>query len=123
MLVVDDEPDSRRLIHRVLADCDAVVHVAGSAAEALSLLQTYQPQVLISDISMPEVDGCGLLQQVRTLAPDSGSNLPAIALTAFARSQDREKALSAGFYAHLAKPFPPQKLIAIVASAVQKKKT
>ncbi|HEV7393767.1 MAG TPA: ATP-binding protein [Burkholderiales bacterium] len=116
VLVVDDEPDARDLIQRVLAECDAQVLTAGSAAEALALVKAEKPHVLVSDIGMPEVDGYELLRRVRALGPTRGGNLPAVALTAFARSEDRTRALHAGFLVHVSKPVEPSELVATVAS-------
>jgi signal transduction histidine kinase/CheY-like chemotaxis protein len=116
ILVVDDDADGRELARRVLSECAAEVLVAGSAAEALALVQAHQPDVLVSDIGMPEVDGFELLRRVRALGAERGGRLPAIALTAFARSQDRTQALRAGFIAHLTKPVEPPELLATVAS-------
>ncbi|MYM91797.1 response regulator, partial [Rugamonas sp. FT82W] len=115
VLVVDDEDDARELIKRILADCNADVLTAATATEALSLLQHARPDLMVSDLGMPEVDGYGLLDRVRALGPSRGGDLPAIALTAFARSEDRIKALSSGFLAHIAKPVEPNELIAKVA--------
>jgi PAS domain S-box-containing protein len=116
VLVVDDEDDARELIKRILADCNADVLTAATAAEALNLLQHARPDLLVSDLGMPEVDGYGLLERVRALGPSRGGDLPAIALTAFARSEDRIKALSSGFLAHISKPVEPNELIAKVAA-------
>ncbi|NYE60630.1 PAS domain S-box-containing protein [Duganella sp. 1224] len=116
VLVVDDEADARELIKRILADCNAEVLTAATATEALQLLQHERPDLLVSDLGMPEVDGYGLLDRIRALGPARGGNLPAIALTAFARSEDRLKALSSGFLAHIAKPVEPNELIAKVAA-------
>ena len=118
VLVVDDEPDARDLIKRILSDCKATVATAGSASAALAAFRETRPDVLVSDLGMPEVDGFELLAKVRALGPAAGGNLPAVALTAFARSEDRERALEAGFRAHIAKPVEPSELIAIVASIV-----
>jgi len=115
VLVVDDEDDARELIKRILADCNADVLTAATATEALSLLQHARPDLMVSDLGMPEVDGYGLLDRIRALGPSRGGDLPAIALTAFARSEDRIKALSSGFLAHIAKPVEPNELIAKVA--------
>lgn len=117
VLVVDDEDDARELIQRILSDCNADVLTAATATEALELLQHERPDLMISDLGMPEVDGYGLLDRIRALGPGCGGDLPAIALTAFARSEDRIKALSSGFLAHIAKPVEPNELIAKVASA------
>ena len=115
VLVVDDQADARDLIRRVLEDCAATVLTAATANEALRLIEQRRPHVLVSDIGMPEVDGYELLKRVRALAT-RGGRLPAIALTAFARSEDRTKALRAGFMVHVAKPVDPSELVATVAS-------
>jgi len=116
VLVVDDEPDARDLIRRMLEECKAEVVTAGSAAEAVPILESQQLHVLVSDIGMPEVDGYEFLRQVRMLKPENGGKIPAIALTAFARSEDRTRALMSGYQVHVAKPVEPAELIATVAS-------
>jgi signal transduction histidine kinase/ActR/RegA family two-component response regulator len=118
VLVVDDQPDARDMIRRVLEDCEADVATAGSAAEALRAMEEGRPDVLVSDIGMPDVDGYELLRRIRALGPGPGGHLPAIALTAFARSEDRTRALRAGFLAHVVKPVEPSELLATVASVV-----
>jgi PAS domain S-box-containing protein len=116
VLVVDDEDDARELIKRILNDCNADVLTAATATEALTLLQHARPDLMVSDLGMPEVDGYGLLDRIRALGPAHGGNLPAIALTAFARSEDRVRALSSGFMAHISKPVEPSELISKVAA-------
>jgi PAS domain S-box-containing protein len=116
VLVVDDQPDARELIKRVLEDCGAEVFVAGSAAAALAALPGWRPDVLVSDIGMPDTDGYELLRRIRALGVERGGKIPAIALTAFARSEDRTRALRAGFVVHVAKPVDPAELVATVAS-------
>ncbi len=116
VLVVDDEDDARELIKRILNDCNADVLTAATATEALNLLQHARPDLMVSDLGMPEVDGYGLLDRIRALGPARGGNLPAIALTAFARSEDRVRALSSGFLAHISKPVEPSELISKVAA-------
>ncbi|MES2325034.1 MAG: ATP-binding protein [Pseudomonadota bacterium] len=118
VLVVDDEPDARDLIKRILSDCHASVTTAASAAEALAALSVSIPDVLVSDLGMPDVDGFELLARVRALDAYHGGNVPAVALTAFARSEDRLRALEAGFRAHISKPVEPSELIATVAAMV-----
>lgn len=117
VLVVDDEPDARALVKRLLEDCDATAVTAASAREALDLLRSSKFDVIISDIGMPEEDGYALIRRIRALSPDQGSNVPAIALTAYARTEDRIKAVSAGFLMHVAKPVEPLELITMVAAA------
>lgn len=116
VLVVDDELDSRELVKRVLSDCNAQVFTAGTAEEALRLIEQEHPDVLITDIGMPDVDGYELLRRVRELGPSRGGKVPAIALTAFARSEDRTRALRAGFMVHVSKPVEPSELVATVAN-------
>jgi len=116
VLVVDDEPDARELIRRVLVHCKADVLTAGSAGEALEMLRAHQPHVLISDIGMPEMDGYEFIRAVRALPAGEGGKIPAIALTAFARSEDRTKAMLAGYNVHISKPIEPHELLATVAS-------
>ncbi|MGD0140603.1 MAG: ATP-binding protein [Tepidisphaeraceae bacterium] len=118
VLVVDDEQDARDLIKRVLEDCKAEVLTAGSAAEAMPILIQQKPDVLLSDIGMPQVDGYDFLRQVRSMTDQGGGKIPAIALTAFARSEDRTRALMSGYQVHLAKPVEPAELVATVASVV-----
>jgi PAS domain S-box-containing protein len=118
VLVVDDDRDARELIFRILSDCQATVRIAGSAREAVDAMRVAPPDLLISDLGMPEVDGFELLAWVRQLGRDHGGEVPAVALTAFARSEDRLRALEAGFSAHISKPVEPSELIAVVASLV-----
>jgi CheY-like chemotaxis protein len=110
-LVVDDEPDARELVAYVLESCGMEVRLAGSAAEALGVLVTFTPTVVISDIGMPEEDGYFLIRAIRTLPAENVKNVPAIALTAFARNEDRTKALVEGFNVHMAKPVEPSALV------------
>ena len=116
VLVVDDQADARILISRLLQDSGAEVQTAASADEALRLLADHRPDVLVSDIGMPEANGFELLKRVRALEQQEGGRVPAIALTAFARFEDRTRALRAGFLVHVSKPVDPSELIAIVAS-------
>ena len=118
VLVVDDEEDARELIKRVLEGCDANVVTACSAAEAMTMLENQEPDVLVSDIGMPTVDGYDFLRQVRAMKGESGGRIPAIALTAFARSEDRTRALMSGYQVHVSKPVEPAELVATVASVV-----
>ena len=119
VLVVDDEPDARALIKRLLHDCHARVTTAASAREALEALRQETPDVLISDIGMPGEDGYGLMRCVRALS-DGHSTIPAIALTAYARIEDRVKAINAGFQLHLSKPVKPAELVTMVHSLARR---
>ncbi len=123
VLVVDDEPDARMLVKRVLEDCKAIVIVAASVAEAMERLVTDRPDVLVSDIGMPEEDGYALMRRVRALSPEQGGQTPAVALTAYARAEDRMNAVAAGFQHHVAKPVEAAELIAMVASLGRQKVT
>ncbi|WP_229205828.1 ATP-binding protein [Duganella sp. Leaf126] len=117
VMVVDDDNDSRELIRRILHDCRAEVLTAANATEALTMLAHVRPTVLMTDLGMPDIDGYGLLERVRALGPAGGGSVPAIALTAFARDEDRQKALDSGFAAHIAKPVEPGELISKVMQA------
>jgi PAS domain S-box-containing protein len=116
VLVVDDEADARLLVERVLSQCGAVVCMAGSAVEGLNKLREFRPQVIISDVGMPLTDGYDFIRSVRQLSPEEGGKTPAIALTAFARSEDRVNALLAGYQVHVVKPIEPQELAVTVHS-------
>jgi CheY-like chemotaxis protein len=115
ILVVDDEPDARSLLQRLFRNCNASVVAASSADEALEALLRDAPDVLISDIGMPGADGYVLIRRVRSLEGTKGA-VPAIALTAYAHSEDKAKALQSGFQSHLAKPIEPKELISAVES-------
>lgn len=121
VLAVDDEADARHLIKRVLEDCGARVLVAASGEEALELLKQTRPNMIISDIGMPGEDGYAFIHKVRALSDTEGGNIPAAALTAFARSEDRTRALRAGFQTHVAKPVEPAELTAVVASLTSRR--
>jgi signal transduction histidine kinase/DNA-binding response OmpR family regulator len=114
VLAVDDEPDARELIRQVLVRRHAEVEVAASAREALGLFESRLPDLLLSDIGMPEEDGYWLIRKVRQRAADRGGSVPAIALTAYVREDDRAKMLSAGFTAHVPKPVEPAELVRVV---------
>jgi PAS domain S-box-containing protein len=115
VLVVDDESDARDLLGRILGQCGAQVRVAAAAAEALDALEDHAPHVLVSDIGMPRQDGYDLIRRVRARGK-TVKEVPAVALTAFARPEDRRRALLAGYQVHVAKPVDPHELIAVVAS-------
>ncbi len=115
VLVVDDEPDARRLLVRVLERVGAVVTAAASAAEALDALPKVRPDVLVSDLGMPEMDGLDLIRQVRGRGHHA-KDLPAVALTAFVQKDDQRLALMAGFQVHVAKPVNPHDLTSVIAS-------
>jgi PAS domain S-box-containing protein len=119
VLVVDDELDARSLIQRLLQDCKANVITAASVAEALEIIVGETPDVIVSDIGMPGEDGYGLIRRVRALQ-NGKSAIPAIALTAYARTEDRVKAINAGFQLHLSKPVEPVELVAMVNSLVKR---
>jgi signal transduction histidine kinase len=114
VLVVEDEADTRDLLVTALQQCGAAVTAVANAAEALDALDPHT-DVLVSDIGLPGEDGYSLLRRLRSLGPDRGGNVPAAALTAFARAEDRLRALEAGFETHLAKPLDPSELVATVA--------
>lgn len=116
VLVVDDEPDARELIKLILTESKADVIIASSAAEGLEILKAQKPHVMISDIGMPEKDGYQFIREVRSLPAVHGGKIPAIALTAFAGSGDRTRALIAGYQMHLAKPVESHELIATIGS-------
>ena len=119
ILVVDDEPDARALLRRVLEASHARVLTASSAPEAIDLLIREHPDLLISDIGMPEEDGYALIRQVRSLECDNGGCTPAIALTAYARAEDRVKALDSGFQFHMSKPVEPAELVSTITRLVR----
>ncbi|MFN7930721.1 MAG: response regulator [Blastocatellia bacterium] len=116
VLAVDDEADARQLLTAILSASGAEVHTAGSLVEALQLLDTWQPDVLVSDIGMPNGDGYDLVRAIRQRHSTTGQWLPAIALTAYARVEDRMRALAAGFQMYVTKPVEPQELLVVVAS-------
>ena len=115
VLVVDDDPDARDLVEIILARQGAQVRKAASAAEALAALNQWPPDVLICDIGMPEEDGYSLIRKVRAREASRGGRIPALALTAWGRAEDRQRALAAGFHTHLAKPAHPEELARVVA--------
>jgi CheY-like chemotaxis protein len=120
VLVVDDKADARNLVRRVLEDCGARVLLADSAKDALAVLCSERPQMLISDIGMPGEDGYELIRRVRQLPANQGGRTPAAALSAFARAEDRTRALRAGYQMHIAKPVEPTELTAVVASLAER---
>jgi PAS domain S-box-containing protein len=122
VLIVDDEPDARALIKRLLEDAGASVTTAAESSQATQLIQSGNFDVLISDIGMPREDGYALIRRVRSLDPSIGGNIPAIALTAYGRAEDRIKAVSAGFHMHITKPVEPAELITLVAAAAGRTK-
>lgn len=118
VLVVDDEADARELLATILRQSGAEVKTADSAAMALTVLTEWQPNILVSDIGMPDEDGYELMRQVRTLTPERGGKIPAVALTAYARFEDRLRALSVGYQMHVAKPLDPAELTVVIRSLV-----
>jgi len=118
VLVVDDEVDARELLRMAFGRCGAEVLTAGTVSEALEAIETRRPDLLISDIGMPDQDGYDLIRRVRGLPAENGGGVPAIALTAYARAEDRTQALEAGYQLHVPKPVDMAELINAVASLV-----
>jgi PAS domain S-box-containing protein len=116
VLVVDDEEDALGLVGEVLRGQGAEVHVATSAREALENFDRFRPDVIVSDIGMPDVDGLSLIREIRARPVERGGRTPAVALTAYARLEDGERAFAAGFQMHVTKPVEPAQLAAVVAN-------
>jgi PAS domain S-box-containing protein len=116
LLVVDDELDALALVGEVLREYGADVHVASSADEAFSKMVAVKPDVIVSDVGMPDVDGYALIRRIRTLAADEGGRTPAVALTAYASAEDARRAFAAGYQAHATKPVDPVHLATLVAN-------
>ncbi|HMI83750.1 MAG TPA: PAS domain S-box protein [Polyangiaceae bacterium] len=116
VLVIDDEPDARELVQAVLAEGGAQVTLASSAAEAFEMIRAQRPDVIVSDIGMPDEDGYVFIRKLRELSREEGGRIPAVALTAYARAEDRRNALLAGFQNHAAKPIEPQELLIVIAN-------
>lgn len=115
VLIVEDEHDAREVLSLVLKLYRADVMAVGSAAEALTAMDEWLSDVLVVDIGLPDEDGYTLMRKVRSLKPQQGGRIPALALTAFSRTRDRQQALSAGFQAHMVKPADPAELVNVVA--------
>jgi CheY-like chemotaxis protein len=116
VLVVDDEADTRELIREVLKECGSEVITSNSAADALVALEEHKPDILISDLGMPDEDGYSLISKIRALPDERGGQIPAAALTAYARAEDRMRVLRSGFQFHLPKPVDSAELVTVVAS-------
>ena len=111
---MEDDADARELVTTILEDAGAIVEAADSAAAGFAAVQSFRPQLLLSDISMPDEDGYSLIRRVRALGAEEGGSVPSIALTAHTRVEDRAKALRAGFNLHMGKPVRPDDLVAAV---------
>jgi CheY-like chemotaxis protein len=118
VLVVDDNDDSLLITSLVLEEYEVQLVTATSAKEALVSLTQFKPDILISDIAMPEIDGYELIRQIRSLPPSEGGLIPALALTAYTRDEERILALNAGFQMHVTKPVEPAELVAVVTKLV-----
>jgi len=118
LLVVDDDQDALDMLSLLLGEAGASVRTATSAAEALALLRWIRPDVLLSDLAMPDEDGYSLIRSLRTLELESGRRTPAVALTAYVRVQDRARAVDAGFDVFVEKPVDPDELLSVIGGLV-----
>ncbi|MEH1997594.1 MAG: response regulator [Nostoc sp.] len=118
VLIVDDQADTRNFLNFMFEEYGAVATAVASVEEALAIVEQAKPDILISDIGMSEQDGYTLIRKLRSLEPEKGGRIPAIALTAYTREEDRLEALRAGFQQHLSKPIDPTKLIAMVVNVL-----
>jgi CheY-like chemotaxis protein/two-component sensor histidine kinase len=119
VLVVDDDEDARNLVATVLTSCGCEVSTASSVGEAMVRFDDMKPDVVVSDIGMPNEDGFELIKRIRARPAERGGRVPAAALTAYARAEDRKKVLAAGFVTHVVKPVDPSELVAVIASLVR----
>ncbi|MGH9767648.1 MAG: PAS domain S-box protein, partial [Blastocatellia bacterium] len=116
VLLVEDNPDTLEMLKFLFDESGAEVVAAASVTEALKAMEGWRPDALVTDIAMPDRDGYDLIQEVRSRGPERGGQIPAVAVTAYARAEDRVRILAAGFQMHVAKPIDPDELIAVVAS-------
>jgi signal transduction histidine kinase len=121
ILVVDDEVDSRDLVSAILTRCGSVVNCCESTVEALKVIRDWKPDLLVSDIGMPNDDGYALIERVRNMKSKRARQTPAVALTAYVTNEDRERALAAGFQLHVSKPIEPANLVMLIAEVVGRK--
>ena len=120
VLVVDDDRDTLDLFTRVLADTGAELRTASSSQEAMAIFGQWRPSVLISDIEMPDEDGYTLIRRVRALDPAQGGDVPAVAVTAYSRVEDRVRLLGAGYNMHVPKPVEPAELMVVLAALARR---
>jgi CheY-like chemotaxis protein len=120
ILVVEDDADARELTTMALQDAGATVTTVSSVPEALGVIDVFHPDALVSDIGMPREDGYTLIRQIREHEAEHGGLLPAVALTGYARAEDRAKTLAAGYHAHVPKPFDAAELTAAVMAAMRR---
>lgn len=123
VLIVDDEIDTREYLQVVLEQCEAQVVAVNCAKDAITAICQFKPDVMVSDIGMPEEDGYSLIRRVRALSAEDGGKIPAVALTAYARTEDRTRAIASGFQMHIPKPVEPAELATVVASLAARGKT
>ena len=119
ILVVDDQVDSREFVVFILEQANAIITSVSSGIEALQSIEQSVPDLVVSDIGMPEMDGYMLMQQIRAMPPNQGGNIPAIALTAYAREIDHRRALEVGFQRHISKPLEPNQFVQAVLSLLE----
>ena len=115
LLLADDSVTIQRVIELTFADEDIEVMVVGDGKQAIDRILTDRPDIVLADIGMPERDGYDLLREVRMRPPEQGGDLPAVAMTAYARPEDRERAIAAGFQEHVRKPVDPAELLRVLA--------
>jgi CheY-like chemotaxis protein len=120
VMIVDDERDTRELLKMIIEQFGAHIRAFASSAEAIETLKQWKPDVIISDIEMPGEDGYAFIRKVRSLEAEAGAHTPAVALTAYARTEDRLRALSAGYQMHVAKPVEPAELAVVISSLVKR---
>jgi CheY-like chemotaxis protein len=113
---VEDNPDTLDMLKFIFDESGAEVITATSVEEALDALDRFKPDAMVSDIAMPDRDGYELIREIRSREPERGGKIPAVAVTAYARAEDRLRALTAGFQMHITKPISPDELITVVAS-------
>jgi CheY-like chemotaxis protein len=118
-LIVDDEADAREYIAAVLIRAGATVETARSAAEGFDAFKRFGPHVLVSDIGMPDEDGLSFMRRIRALPAKEGARTPSLALTAFAREEDRTRSIGAGYTTHIGKPVDPDALASAVANLAE----
>jgi CheY-like chemotaxis protein len=116
VLLVEDNPDTLDMLKFIFDESGAEVIATATVDEALDALERFKPDALVSDIAMPDRDGYDLIREIRSRGPERGGKIPAVAVTAYARAEDRVRVLAAGFQMHVAKPIDPDELIAVVAS-------